>query len=78
MADTIENQINVYLHCKRCIEEKPDDVSPMEWARVQCGITLTGEIQAWCNRHDINIAILDAYAIQHFANVRCQGGTHIH
>lgn len=51
----LENEITAFVHCQRCLEELPEDVSPADWSRTQTGLTSTGEIQVWCNRHDINV-----------------------
>lgn len=76
MEDKIENQINVYMHCRQCLLEKPNDVSPLEWSRTQTGLTPSGEVQVWCNRHDINVALLSPQEVQYFTNAACQGGPH--
>jgi len=51
---TEPDQGNAYLHCAKCLDEKPDDVSPRDWARQQVALTTKG-IQVWCTRHDVNI-----------------------
>ena len=48
-------QIVQYMHCRKCLEEKPSDRSPAEWADSELGFTKEG-IQIWCNRHNINLA----------------------
>ena len=52
------NEIQAYLHCKKCTEELPEGQSPMEYARTQSGWTPQG-LQVWCNRHDENVMHLD-------------------
>lgn len=47
-----------FFHCQECLEERPLDVSPMEWARQQVAITSTGAIQVRCTRHDLNISVM--------------------
>ena len=54
----VQNSIGAYIHCKKCLEELPQDQSPAEFARTQTGWTKEG-LQIWCNRHDLNIAPLD-------------------
>ena len=49
-----------YVHCTRCIEEKPDGISPQEWQDASIGVTGDAQIQVWCNRHNVNIAVLSA------------------
>ena len=51
-------EIKSYLHCGLCIEEKPDDVSPRDFAQFEIGYTWWG-IQVWCRRHDCNVAHFD-------------------
>jgi hypothetical protein len=48
-------QIRTFFHCRKCLLEKPADVSPAEWSRTQTGYTADGSIQVWCNRHDEEI-----------------------
>jgi hypothetical protein len=54
----VSNQIESFYHCAKCLEELPPGVSPMEYARTQAGITKEGHIQIWCNRHNLNVALL--------------------
>jgi len=49
------NEIARYIHCAKCLMEKPDNVSPQEWARLEAGITRNGNIQIWCLRHICNV-----------------------
>lgn len=48
----IENGITAYLHCKRCLDEqkRPD---------IAVGITVNGDLQVWCETHDINVGLLE-------------------
>jgi hypothetical protein len=52
------NEIVAYLHCKLCLEEKPDGVSPQQWASMEVGWTPQG-LQVWCKRHDCNMLHVD-------------------
>jgi hypothetical protein len=54
----MELEIEAYFHCKKCLEEKPADVTPQEWSKVQAGWTKKG-LQVWCFRHELNIINLD-------------------
>jgi hypothetical protein len=47
-----------YMHCTRCLQEIPDGEAPMTWARLNVGITGTGEVQVWCVRHAMNVDIM--------------------
>lgn len=47
-------------------DETPDTVeapirelmAPKDYARTQAGLTASGAVQVWCNRHDCNVAVL--------------------
>ena len=47
-----------YFHCKKCLDELPDDTSPAEYQMIEVGGTEQG-IQVWCKRHEINIIHID-------------------
>lgn len=56
-----ENAIKLYWHCANCLPDKPEDVTPQEWSRVQAGFTDDG-IQAWCWRCDMQVTqVLNPY-----------------
>jgi hypothetical protein len=55
-----QNTIQRYLHCAKCLREKPSGQSPAEWARLNVGLTARGDVQVWCTRHDINVILLTA------------------
>lgn len=46
------------MHCKKCLDEKPEDISPADWGKIGVGWTIKG-LQVWCERHNINILNLD-------------------
>lgn len=46
-----------FVHCGKCIQEKPKGVSPSAWAQLEVGYTKEG-IQVWCRRHEINVVHL--------------------
>jgi hypothetical protein len=56
--------IVTYLVCRLCVEDKPDDTSMEEYARLNVGSTLCG-IQVWCVRHDVNVIHVDFEGQQH-------------
>jgi len=66
-----ENSIQLFMHCRRCLQERPEGESPQTWARLSVGWTDIG-IQVWCNRHEINIVHVDFEGEVHPAN---QGGS---
>lgn len=51
-------EIRAYAHCVQCMREKPQNVSPAEWARLSVGATPVG-VQVWCVRHNVNVAHWD-------------------
>jgi len=55
---TATNEIQMYLHCRKCLEVMPEGESPQSWARTQAGFTPLG-LQVWCVRHDINVVNID-------------------
>lgn len=74
------NDIELFLHCGKCMPLKPRDVSPAEWSRTQAGITHEGGIQIWCNRCDVNVAlfrqeVLKQGLLDHLL-MGCSGCTH--
>ena len=47
-------EIESYFHCAKCMDEKPDDMSPREYGSVEVGFTNRG-LQVWCKRHEMNV-----------------------
>ena len=62
-----ENCITTFMHCKLCLAERPDDVSPREFASMEVGFTKEG-VQVWCRRHECNIMHIDFQVQRHPAN----------
>ena len=50
----VNSDIKLFMHCKKCCEEKPDNVSPQEYSWIEVGKTETG-IQVWCIRHNMEV-----------------------
>lgn len=69
---TVHNDMKLIFHCVMCIEEKPNDVSAQEYARIQTGVTADGQIQVWCNRHDANIIKIKPEDIERLSHMRCE------
>jgi len=61
------NEINAFMHCKRCLDELPLGYSPRDYASLECGWTKLG-FQVWCKRHEANIIHVDFQGVQHPAN----------
>jgi hypothetical protein len=49
------SDMRMFIHCTKCIEEKPSHASPSEWVRLEMGITESG-ILVWCLRHNQEVA----------------------
>ena len=60
-------EIKMYLHCAKSLEEKPDDIAPVDWAKTKIGWTEQG-IQLWCERHNTNVMHMDFEGQKHPAN----------
>lgn len=60
-------EIVAYLHCARCLEERPPGKSPSEWASLEAGWTPRG-IQVRCKRHSLNVVHIDFEGAQHPGN----------
>lgn len=69
------NEIFLYFHCKRCMAEKPDDLSPREWASLEVGMTPHG-VQVWCKRHSANVIHIDFEGHRHPSNETCKNDEH--
>ena len=60
--------IGAYMHCRRCLSERPADESPNSYARLAVGMTKEG-LQIWCNRHECNVMHVHFQGIRHPANM---------
>ena len=61
---TTKLQIVAYMHCKLCLDDKPDEFSPAEWSSLDVGWTPFG-LQVWCRRHNCNVANVDFQGLKH-------------
>ena len=64
----MRKEIERYMHCIKCLNEKPDDISPQEYAYLSIGWTEKG-IQVWCERHECNVCNIDFEGNQHPADI---------
>ena len=69
-------EIAAFFHCGKCLEEKPDDLSPRDWAALEVGWTKLG-LQVWCKRHDLNVCHIDFQGQKHPANVGMTGDVEV-
>lgn len=76
---SIQNAGTAAFNCVRCLTELPKGQSPFDYAKQQVSVTADGNLQVWCNRHDINIALIDiqgqAQDLAHTCDA-CEGHTH--
>lgn len=61
------NEIKLFFHCAKCAVDKPADVSPSDYADLECGWTIIG-FQVWCRRCNVNIVHVDFEGRKHRAN----------
>ena len=61
-------EIRAFFHCGKCLSEKPDDLSPRDWASLEVGWTPLG-LQVWCKRHEVNVCHIDFQGQKHPANL---------
>lgn len=55
----IPNQINTFFHCGKCLESKPNGISPRDYAQYEMEVTADGNFQIWCKRHECNVALTE-------------------
>ena len=46
------------MHCRGCLEKKPDNLSPKQWSNLEVGWTEKG-LQIWCIRCDMSVVSID-------------------
>jgi len=61
---SVQNEIKLYMHCKKCLEELPPDFSPNDFQQIEAGWTKQG-FQVWCKRHECNIIHMDFEGHKH-------------
>ena len=54
----ITKKIEMFLHCKECLDDLPSGESPRDYAAIEAGWTKLG-LQLWCKRHEKNIIHVD-------------------
>ena len=70
MPRKLTNKLSIiqYLHCSKCVTQKPLGVSMSEWGGYDIGWTKLG-LQVWCKKHQCNIMHIDFEGQQHPANL---------
>ncbi len=59
----MQNKIEMYCHCARCLENLPVGTSPSEYSQLECGFTEDG-FQVWCMRCNISVVYMEAEEIE--------------
>ena len=54
----VKNKIIMFYHCKKCLDERGEGISPRDYASFEFGATKKG-FQLWCTRHEENVLALD-------------------
>lgn len=54
---TKRDEVELFIHCKRCYESKPKNKSIRQYSKIEVGRTKYG-ILVWCQRHNIEVAHL--------------------
>lgn len=67
MKLTNDLSISSYMHCGLCLEERPEDISPRDFAELEVGWTELG-LQVWCKRHGCNVVHIDFEGHKHPAD----------
>ena len=68
---TADNDIHMYYHCGKWINDRPPNTSPSEWSSFEVGSTKLG-IQVWCKRCEKNVMHVDFEGQKHPANMMCK------
>jgi|TARA_A100001391_G_scaffold202344_1_gene191650 hypothetical protein len=55
---TSKSEIELFIHCSKCLKEKPSYLTPRDYSMVEVGRTSIG-LQVWCIRHEESIVHLD-------------------
>jgi len=51
---TLYASVKRWVHCKHCVEERPEGVSPAEYAALSVGVSWHG-LLVWCRRHQVPV-----------------------
>lgn len=65
---TVQHEILQFMHCGKCIDDRPGHIAARDWARLEIGFTPEG-VQVWCFRHGINVIHIDFQGQQHPARL---------
>lgn len=65
----VTHDIQAYLHCGKCLHDKPASVSPESQQQIEVGWTTRG-LQVWCKRHNVNVIHIDFHGEPHLSTSR--------
>lgn len=71
------NEIKLYVHCGLCLKERPAEIPPKDYSKLEIGWTEKG-IQVWCCRHEANVMHIDFQGHTHPANTTRHVGSDKH
>jgi hypothetical protein len=66
------SKIQMFLHCGKCLKERPDGISPSDYQSIEVGWTIRG-LQVRCKRHDANMLHMDLQGRQIPADTTAEG-----
>ena len=68
-ADKISAEMSIaaHMHCGKCLDSLPNDMSPRDYARLEVGWTVQG-LQVWCKRHECNVMHISFEGQKHPVN----------
>ncbi len=61
---SIDNKIEMFIHCGNCLDNRPEDYSPSDWQDLEIGWTAKDRadsvptLQVFCKRCKLNVAML--------------------
>lgn len=61
--------VELFIYCRKCVMERPEDQSISDFARLGMGRTENG-LKIWCNRHDELVAY---FPVEWQDSPQCQG-----
>jgi hypothetical protein len=69
-----------FLHCQACLDERPEDSSPREYASLEVRLT-PGGLRVWCKRHDMLVRDFRLHESETMTGLcacaSCQGAVHL-
>lgn len=66
--------ITMYFHCRECVENLPDGISPMDYQSLEVGTNDDGFLVVWCKRHDILVGSFKPERdVRNISCLKCEG-----